>query len=159
MLICFFKPEKGNDAILIYFLDILLFEIWNQGPEITTEIKSSSFCSLHLTKAKATTSLVWTSIILLILFFYFLILWHQVAFIILFTSQLTVLNNYLCALDTTLRILITWYKLHVMNYISFLGVIVLAWIFSPSFNPGVVMSGCWHWPFISISDDEPLFQP
>ena len=42
--------------------------------------------------------------------------WHQVAFILLFTSQLTTLNNYLCALDTTLRILITWYKLHVMNY-------------------------------------------
>ena len=28
--------------------------------------------------------------------------WHQVAFILLFTSQLTVLINYLCALDTTL---------------------------------------------------------
>ena len=34
-------------------------------------------------------------------------------------SQLTVLNNYLCALDTTLRILITKYKLHIMNYINF----------------------------------------
>ena len=33
-----------------------------------------------------------------------------------FTSQLTVLN-YLCALDTTLRILIKWYKLHVKKYI------------------------------------------
>ena len=32
-------------------------------------------------------------------------------------SQSLVIN--FCALDTTLRILITWYKLHVMNYISF----------------------------------------
>ena len=40
--------------------------------------------------------------------------WHQVAFILLFTSQFTVLINYLCALDTTLRIMNTWYKLHVM---------------------------------------------
>ena len=31
--------------------------------------------------------------------------WHQVAFILLFTSQTTVLNNYLCELDTTLSIL------------------------------------------------------
>ena len=45
--------------------------------------------------------------------------WHQAAFILLFTSQLKVLNNYLCALDTTFRILNTWYKLHVMNYISY----------------------------------------
>ena len=37
------------------------------------------------------------------------------AFILLFTTQLTVLNNYICALDTTFRILITWYKLHVMK--------------------------------------------
>ena len=36
----------------------------------------------------------------------------------LFTSQLTVLNNYLCELDTFLRVLITCYKLHVMNFIS-----------------------------------------
>ena len=42
----------------------------------------------------------------------------QVAFILLFTSQLTVFNNHLWALDTTLRILNTWYKLHVMNYIT-----------------------------------------
>ena len=28
-------------------------------------------------------------------------LWNQMAFILLFTSKLTVLNNYLCALDTT----------------------------------------------------------
>ena len=38
----------------------------------------------------------------------------------LFTSQLTVLNNYL-VLDTTPRTLITWYKLHVMNYIPMAG--------------------------------------
>ena len=45
--------------------------------------------------------------------------WHQVGSILLLTSQFTVLIiNYLCALDTTLRVLITWYKLHVMNYIS-----------------------------------------
>ena len=49
-------------------------------------------------------------------------LWHQVAFILLYTSQFTVLIDYLCILDTTLRVLITRYKLHVMNYISFLGV-------------------------------------
>ena len=41
----------------------------------------------------------------LIRFFY--CKWHEVAFILLFTSQLTVLNNDLCALDTTLRVLIT----------------------------------------------------
>ena len=34
---------------------------------------------------------------------------YQVAFILLFTSQLTVLNNYLCSLDTTLIILNTLY--------------------------------------------------
>ena len=44
--------------------------------------------------------------------------WHQVAFILLFTSPLTLLDNYLCALDTTLRIRNTWYKLHVINYQS-----------------------------------------
>ena len=37
---------------------------------------------------------------------FFLMEWHQVAFILLFTSQLTVPNNYLCTLDTTLRTLI-----------------------------------------------------
>ena len=47
--------------------------------------------------------------------------------------------NYLCALDTTLRVLDTWYKSHDMNYISFLGVSLLVGIFSPSFNPGVVV--------------------
>ena len=36
---------------------------------------------------------------------YFFMLWYQVALIFLVTSQLTVLNNYLCALDTTIRIL------------------------------------------------------
>ena len=55
-------------------------------------------------------------------------------------TQFTVLNNHLCALDITLRILITRYKFHVMNYISFLGVFVLVEIFSPSFNPGVIAS-------------------
>ena len=50
----------------------------------------------------------------------FLMLWHQVAFILLFTSQFTVLINYLCILDTTLRTLNTWDTLHVMNYIIFL---------------------------------------
>ena len=34
-------------------------------------------------------------------------------------QQFTVLINYLCALDTTLRTLIKWYKWHVMSYISF----------------------------------------
>ena len=44
---------------------------------------------------------------------YFLLMkWHQVAFILAFTSQFTVLVNYLCALDTTLRILNTCYRLH-----------------------------------------------
>ena len=38
---------------------------------------------------------------------FFGMLWHQVAFILLFTSQLIALSNYLCALDTTLRLLIT----------------------------------------------------
>ena len=56
------------------------------------------------------------------------------------TTQFTVLNNHLGALDTTLRILITWYKLHVLNYISFLGVFILVGIFYPSFNPGVAWS-------------------
>ena len=40
------------------------------------------------------------------------------AFILLITSHFTVLNYHLCALDTTLRIVITWDKLHVMSYIS-----------------------------------------
>ena len=35
----------------------------------------------------------------------------------LFSYLLTVLNNYFFALDTTLRILKAWYKLHIMKYI------------------------------------------
>ena len=48
-------------------------------------------------------------------------------FILFFISQFTVLNNHLCALDTTLRILISWYKLHVMkiNYFFCASVLVL----------------------------------
>ena len=47
----------------------------------------------------------------------FLMSWHRVAFILLFTSRLTVLTNYLCALHTTLRytepmIQITLYELN-----------------------------------------------
>ena len=36
----------------------------------------------------------------------FFMFWNQVAFIFLFTSQFTVLINYLCAVDTTLRLLL-----------------------------------------------------
>ena len=43
---------------------------------------------------------------------------HKVAFIILFTLQLTVLNNHCCALGTTFIILKTWYILQVIDYIS-----------------------------------------
>ena len=55
------------------------------------------------------------------------------ALISYFTPQLTVLSNYLCALATTLRLLITWCKLHVMNYI-----IIFIEKFSPllGFEPG-----------------------
>ena len=35
----------------------------------------------------------------------FFMFWHQVALILLFTSQLTILKYYLCALDTFLRLL------------------------------------------------------
>ena len=47
----------------------------------------------------------------------FLMKWDQVAFILLFTSQYTVLKNYLCALDTTLRVLNTT----TTKKLSFLG--------------------------------------
>ena len=36
--------------------------------------------------------------------------WHQVAYILVFTSQLQFLINYLCTLDTSLRILNTSYN-------------------------------------------------
>ena len=71
---------------------------------------------------------------------HFFMWWHQVAFIFLFTSQCKALINYLRILDTTLRELNTWYRLHVICYISFKGVIVLVGIFSPSFDPRFVMS-------------------
>ena len=61
-----------------------------------------------------------TSILLNKLFIFFqelekngIMKWHQVAFILFLTSQLTVHNIHLCVLDTTLRTLITWYKLYV----------------------------------------------
>ena len=57
-----------------------------------------------------------------------------------FTSHWTVLDNHFCALDTTFRTLITWYKFQVMIFILVLGVFVLLGIFSLSFNPEVVMS-------------------
>ena len=65
----------------------------------------------------------------------FLMFRHQVAFILLFTSPFTVLNNHLCALDTTLRIHLTGY-----HYIHVFCVFFLEEIFSPSFNPGVDVS-------------------
>ena len=40
-------------------------------------------------------------------------------------QQFTVLINYLCALDTTFRILNTWYRLHVIWLYDFYGIFVL----------------------------------
>ena len=71
------------------------------------------------------------------------------AFILLFTSQLTVLTNYLCALDTTLTILITWYKFHLMNYIKFPFLSEInKWSPLLGFEPGttpVASRGDNHW--------------
>ena len=77
------------------------------------------------------------------------------AFIFLFTSQFTILNNHLCALDTTLRKLITWYKLHVMIYISFGFFLSLWWC---SIHHSILELSClscippccWRWPFNGI---------
>ena len=46
-------------------------------------------------------------------------LWHQVAFILLFTSTIHSPYNHFCVLDTTLGVLNTWYRLHVMNLYNF----------------------------------------
>ena len=49
------------------------------------------------------------------LFFVFVFcFFHQVAFISLFTSTIHGPKNHFCVLDTTLEVLNTWYKLHVM---------------------------------------------
>ena len=85
----------------------------------------------------------------------FFMKWHQVAFILLFTSQFTVLINYVCILDTTLRVLNTWYRLHVICYISFWGVIVCV---ETSLHLSILdlsclncfHPGCWLWPFKSF---------
>ena len=72
------------------------------------------------------------------------------AFILLFTSQFTVLKNHLCALDTTLRntdhmIQTTCYEI----ILVFWGAYVLVGIFSTSFIPGNYVTK-WHLAFNDV---------
>ena len=64
--------------------------------------------------------------------FFKLAVWHQVAFILLITSQFTVLINYLCALDATLRVLNTCYRLHVHIYFIHFSNLLVSCIFRPA---------------------------